>query len=101
MVKGLRERLDEHDENRKSVQGNIEATCKELSEQAKTLEEWLREGLEGAFAKEVGRVQGALSNISQSKCPPENNWKHSRRLRQRLGRSGLASSEKHATFTKK
>lgn len=72
IVKALRERLDEHNENGKAIQDEIASTCDRFAKEAEELEGNLNRVLEQEFAKETSRLQSALSDLTRQNlrsCP--------------------------------
>ena len=66
IAKALRERLDEHDENRKIIQDEIASTCDRFAKEAEELEGKLSRELEQEFAKETNRLQSTLSDLTKN-----------------------------------
>ena len=64
--KGLKDRLEEHDENRKAVLEKIHAGCEDLRKQIDGMEERLTSELEEKFEAEDSRLQNTLYNVQKS-----------------------------------
>ena len=62
-VAALCERLERHDENRRTVQEELHEVCNELRKHVDEMEERVSRRLEEEFTKEDSRLQSALSEL--------------------------------------
>ena len=67
----LRERLNEHDENRIRVQEKLDKVCSMLRSQLEAMESNVNENLEGNFKNEDATMQETLSGILELSGPNE------------------------------
>ena len=63
MVNQLRGRLEEHNDNRASVQARLDETCARLREQISAMEENVNNALMEVFTKEDSEIQEILCGI--------------------------------------
>ena len=94
IANALRERLDQHNENRRIAQEDLESACDRFRKQADETEEGTSRELEEKLDKESSRLQGVLDDLYQNRDCPE-------KIQEAIQKAGTVLATKWLCFIKK